>query len=96
MCQLPTQTTILHETVRSEGLATHTLTSAYNYYINIYTYVVSHDAQLVQGRLSVEQHHISIYQVSLHHITKLQGWGGTESPSWREGGREGGSVSDSL
>ena len=42
------------------------------------TYKVGHDAQLVQGWLSVEQHDITINQVPLHNVSKL---------IWRGAGR---------
>ena len=42
------------------------------------TYKVGHNAQLVQGWLSVEQHDITINQVPLHNISKL---------IWRGAGR---------
>ena len=38
----------------------------------VQTYEVRHDAEFVERRLSIEQHHISIYQVTLHCISKLK------------------------
>ena len=35
------------------------------------THVVCHDAELVQGGLTIEQHHISVNQVPLNNITAL-------------------------
>ena len=37
------------------------------------TDLVSHDAEFVKRRLSVEQHNISIHQMALHDITTLKG-----------------------
>ena len=37
------------------------------------TYIVSHDAEFVEGGLPVEQHHIVVYEMSLHSIAVLQG-----------------------
>ena len=34
---------------------------------------MSHDAEFVKRRLSVEQHNISIHQMALHDITTLKG-----------------------
>lgn len=33
---------------------------------------MGHDAQLVQGGLPVEQHHVSVYQVSLYNVAELE------------------------
>ena len=36
------------------------------------THNVSHDAELVQGGLSVKQHNVPVDHVSLHHVPKPQ------------------------
>lgn len=37
-----------------------------------YTYDVSHDAEFVQRRLSIEEDYVSVYHVPFHHVTKPQ------------------------
>lgn len=39
--------------------------------LRLYPRPVTHDGQLVQRRLAVEQHHVSVHQMALHCVTAL-------------------------